>query len=139
MNVFFDNCTSPILATALDGFIKNYGHRALHIRSVSDLKLGRSTPDIEWLKYLSESKEFWIFVTGDKRIRKNKAEREALRSVKLHGFILAPSFQKTPMNQVVSNLIWKWPEIEKLVEITAPPAIFDIPTQRGAKLKPLPL
>lgn len=97
----------------------------------------RHSADIEWIEYLKRKKD-WIFVTGDFRLLKNKAERAALRGSGLYGFILATGYQKLPDHHVASNLIRKWPEVENLVKAVGS-SIFEIPVSRGAKLKPLPL
>ena len=139
MNVLFDNCTSPVLATTLDGFIQSSGHRAYHIANVPGLLKGRATPDLEWIDHLRQSPRDWIFVSGDGRVLKNSAERAALRSAGLHGFILAPAYQKTPLNQLAATLVWKWPEIQKVTELLSPPSMHEIPVGRMKKLRPLPL
>ncbi|MCO6188116.1 hypothetical protein [Rhizobium sp. L1K21] len=112
MNVFFDNCASPKLASTLDGFIRHEGHKAAHIRDLRDLPSGRHSSDIEWISYLARSNEKWIFISADAQILRNAAERAALRTAGLHGFVMAAGFQKTPLHQVASLLIWRWPDIQ---------------------------
>ncbi len=89
MIFFFDNCTSPILATTLGGYIASLGHSAHHIRT---LPCGASAPDLIWIEMLGRSKEDWIVITGDGRIERNKAERAAFRQAMLRGFVLAPAY-----------------------------------------------
>lgn len=108
MNVLFDNCTAPVLATTPNGFISCYGHRAVHIKDIDGLAKGRSSTDLEWISHLQRRPEQWVFVTGDGRVLKNAAERAALRSAGLHGFVLAPAYQKTPLNQVAALIVWRW-------------------------------
>ncbi|MCC2103959.1 MAG: hypothetical protein KDJ20_07925 [Hyphomicrobiales bacterium] len=139
MNVFFDNCTPPRLASALDGFISADGHRAFHIKDVPGLPNGRSSTDLEWIDHLRRDQKLWIFVSGDGRVLKNPAERAALRAAGLHGIILAPAFLKTPVHQQASHLIWRWPELETLVSSIAAPAMFELPIGRSAKPRSLPL
>ena len=139
MNVLFDNCTSPVWASTLDGFVSHEGHRAYHIRDVPDLKGGRSARDIDWIEHLQASREVWIFISGDGRVLKNPAERAALRTAGLHGFILAKAYQKTPMNQVAATLIWKWPEIVQVTKLLDPPAMHEIAIGKTTKLRQLPL
>jgi hypothetical protein len=133
--VFFDNCTGPWLAGTLDGFIAHLGHRAFHIHNVPGLPNGRHSSDIQWIEHLRRGKD-WIFVSADLRLLKNKPERAALRAAGLYGFILAAGYQKMPDNQVASNLIWKWPEIENAFNAVGP-SIFELPVSRSAKPKPL--
>lgn len=139
MKVLFDNCTAPLFASTLNGFISHYGHTAVHIRDVVDLPNGRHSTDIEWIDYLRASPEVWTFISGDGRILKNPAERAALRSAGLHGFVLAPGYQKTPLNQVAAVLLWHWPEMVRLTEILAAPSMHEVPMKRITKLRSLPL
>lgn len=136
MKVFFDNCTSPTLAATLDGYIRSLGHSAHHI---CDLPCGRNAKDVEWIEMLANDNAVWIVITGDHRIRKNPPERAAFRQARLWGFALAPAYQKTPLNQVASTLVWRWPEMEKLAGTVAAPALFELPASRGGKIRSLPL
>lgn len=139
MKVLFDNCTAPVLATTLDGYIQHEGHRAFHIKDVPSLPNGRNSADLEWIEMLRASTERWMFISGDGRVLKNPAERTALRSAGLHGFILQPAYQKTPLHQVASTLIWKWPEIHKITDLVEAPAMYEISMTRRTGLKSLPL
>ncbi len=139
MNVLFDNCTAPLFATTLDGFISAYGHRAFHIKDLRELPNGRNSTDLEWITHLQRRPENWVFITGDSRVLRNPPERAALRSAGLHGFVLAPAYQKTPFHQVTSTIVWKWPEIEAVTKLVAAPSMHEIPIGRGSKLRSLPL
>jgi hypothetical protein len=88
---------------------------------------------------LHRSPHVWIFITGDTRVLRNPAERLALRSAGLHGFVLAPSYQKTPLHQVAATLVWKWPEIEQVTKLIAPPSMHEIPIGKSTRLRQLPL
>lgn len=138
MNVFFDNCTPPVLASTLDGFITHLGHRAFHIKDVRDLPNGRDSTDLEWIEHLRRSSEVWAFVSGDLHLLKNRAERAALRSAGLHGFVLAPAYQKTRLHQVAATIVWRWPEIEQVTKLLAAPSMHEIPIGKGSKLRSLP-
>jgi PIN like domain len=139
VNVLFDNCTSPVWATTLDGFIRAFDHRAFHIKDVPGLPNGRHSSDLEWIRYLLNHPEEWVFITGDSRVMRNAAERAALRSAGLHGFVLAPAYQKSPLHHVAAILVWKWPEIEAVTKLVAAPSMHEIPLGRGSKLRSLPL
>ena len=139
MKVFFDNCTAPVLATTLNGFISNWGHEACHIRDMTGLSKGRSSPDVEWIDFLHRGPERWMFVSADFRVLKNPAERRALRRAGLHGFIMARGFAKMPMHQRAAALILKWPEMLQVTEILAAPTMHEIPVRAGGKLSSLPL
>lgn len=137
MNVLFDNCTAPVFATTLHGFISHQGHAAFHIKDVPGLPKGRHSADIEWIDHLRQSPEEWIFISGDARVLKNPGERAALRSAGLHGFILAAAYQKTPLNQTAAILVWRSPELLKITELLSAPSMHEIPIGRQTKLRQL--
>ncbi len=139
MKVLFDNCTAPVFATPLDGLIGAFGHRALHIKDIAELPDGRHSTDLAWIRYLQSRPEDWAFITGDRRVLKNSAERAALRSAGLHGFVLAPAFQKISLNQAAATIVWKWPEIEAMTKLVAAPSMHEVPIGKGSKLRSLPL
>lgn len=135
MRVFFDNCTSPVLAETLNGYLRHRSDSASHIR---DLPCGRHASDLDWMAYLAGTGDNWLVVSGDKRIQKNKAERAAFRQAGLKGFVLASGYQKTPIHQQASFLIWRWPDIDGLLKL-APPFLFEIPMHRQAGFRQLPV
>jgi hypothetical protein len=139
LKVFLDNCLSPTLAKTLDGYISHLGHGAFHLQDIPQLPNGRRSTDFEWIDFLRQSKDQWIFLSGDSRILKNAAERAALRSAGLHRFILAPAYQKTPLNQQAATLVWKWPDIEKVTSVVSAPAMHEIPINKNTKLRQIPL
>jgi hypothetical protein len=139
VKLLFDNCTSPTLATTLDGFIQHFGHRAIHIKDIAELPRGRHSADIEWISFLKDHPDDWAFVTADDRLRRNKPERLALRSSGLHGFVLAKAFAKTPLNQCAALLLWRWPDMEQITSLVAAPALHELPINKNSKISALPL
>jgi hypothetical protein len=137
VNVFFDNCTAPAFATTLHGFISHQGHAAFHIKDVPGLPKGRHSADLDWIAHLRNSPDAWIFISGDARVLKNPAERAALRSAGLHGFILAAAYQKTPLNQCAATIVWRWPDIVKVTQLLAAPSMHEIPIGKITKLQQL--
>lgn len=136
MRVFFDNCTTPVLAETLNGYLHHRDESASHIR---DLPCGRHAADLEWMVYLAGTGDDWLVITGDKRIQKNKAERAAFRQAGLKGLVLAAGYQTTPINQQASLLIWRWPDIDGLLKNLRPPFLFEIPMHRQAGFRQLPI
>lgn len=134
MRVFFDQNTSPRLASTLHGYISHDGHEAHHISTIQDLPRGRHSTDLEWIEYLRQGKD-WIFFTRDRRILKNPAERGALKAAGIGGFVLADGFKALPQNKTASILLLRWPEIENLFN-TVEPWIYELPLQPGSRLKP---
>lgn len=130
MKVFFDNCTTPVFATVLDALIRPDGHEAHHVRFMPGFGFDHDTPDVEWITKLGEDNAVWIVVTGDHRIRKNKAERAAWIRAGLRAFVLAPSYQKTPVHQAASTLLWRWPDMEQFISRAAPGSMFELSINR---------
>ncbi|KQT86059.1 hypothetical protein [Aurantimonas sp. Leaf443] len=122
MKVLFDNCTSPLMATTLNGFIEPQGHQAIHLRS---LPLSHPT-DVEWIEYLAASGDEWLVITGDQRIRRNKAEARAFRLAKLRGVVLDAAYQKTPMNRCCAVLVHQWPNLHETMLRFDPPIMLEM-------------
>lgn len=88
---------------------------------------------------LRDSREVWLIITGDGRIQKNRAERVAFRQAKLRGYVLAPGYQKTPINQQAALLIWRWPEMEAFISHVSGGSLFELPMSKSGKFKSLPM
>ncbi|MEZ5820400.1 MAG: hypothetical protein R3D82_06295 [Xanthobacteraceae bacterium] len=94
MNIFFDNCTSPVFAGCLDALVSPLGHRARHVRLMPEYGFTEKTDDVDWITRLASDPAVWIVITGDQRIRKNVAEHAAWTRAGLRGFVLAPAYQR---------------------------------------------
>ncbi|MEQ9639516.1 MAG: hypothetical protein RIM84_05775 [Alphaproteobacteria bacterium] len=134
MKFFFDNCTSPVLASTFHGFVSHYGHAAVHIK---DLPCGRDAPDVEWIRMLGTDEALWVIITGDDRIRRNRAEQTAFRVARLRGFVLHPSYNKTPMHEAASFLLWRWQGMKDLMELVEDVWLFELPMNRRARMRQL--
>ncbi|MEM6463288.1 MAG: hypothetical protein AAF724_15360 [Pseudomonadota bacterium] len=139
MNFFFDNCTSPVLASTIDGFVRHDGHQAFHIREVSraGLPLRPNASDTEWISALGKDSREWIVVTADRRISTVAAEKEAFRRAGLKGFLLHPAYQKIKVHKQARTLIWRWPELVDVIKAFSPPTLIGVPQSKSAKLNPL--
>ena len=138
MRVFFDNCTSPVFATTLDALISPDGFAARHVRFMRDYGFDERTSDVDWINRLAADEPAdWIVVTGDGRIRRNLAERTAWVRAQLKGFVLAPAYQKTPVHQCASTLLWRWPEMERFISLAAPGSMFELSINRRTGFRPL--
>jgi predicted nuclease of predicted toxin-antitoxin system len=135
MRVLFDNCTSPVMARTLDGFIRSDGHSAVHIR---DLPLSHPT-DLEWIGYLRNSNEEWIVVTGDMRLHRNAAERAAFRQARLKGVVLAAAYQKSPSHKVCAVMIHQWPALIETLSRFDPPFLVEMSINFSGRFKQLSL
>lgn len=70
------------MARAVAELARAQGIEVIHL---SD-RFARSTPDIEWIQQLRD--EGWIIISGDPRISRNPAEREAWHESGMTAFFL---------------------------------------------------
>ena len=99
--------------------------------------LAHDTADVDWITRLASDPAVWIVIKGDQRIRKNMAERAAWVRAGLRGFVLAPAYQKTPVNECASTLLWRWPGMHKFISAAAPGSMFEMAINRRTGFKPL--
>jgi PIN domain-containing protein len=137
LKVFFDNCTSPVFAGCLDALIRPDGHEAHHVRFMPQYGFNHNTKDIDWITRLSAESADWIVITGDQRIRRNMAERAAWKRAGLRAFVLAPAYQKTPINQCASVILWRWPAMEQFIKLAVPGSMFELSINRKTGFAPL--
>jgi len=126
VKVFFDNCTSPVFAGCLNALIQPDGDEARHVRFMPEYGFTHKTDDVDWITRLGADPASWIVITGDQRIRKNEAELRAWIRAGLKAFVLAPAYQKTPINQCAANLLWRWPEMRTFISSAAPGSMFEL-------------
>jgi hypothetical protein len=55
----------------------------------------------------------------------------------LKAFVLAPVYQKTPINQSASVLFWRWPQMKTFIEQAAPGSMFELSINRRTGFVPL--
>lgn len=133
MKIFFDNCTSPVLARTLNGFLENRVGSAHHAR---DLGLHKAK-DVEWMDYLAKTGDHWLVITGDGRIGKNKLEQLAFRKAKLRGIVLARAYQKTQVCRQAGLIVANWDDLTKTINRLEPPFLFEMSINLNARFKQL--
>jgi hypothetical protein len=103
-----------------------------------DYGFQHDTPDEVWIKKLAEDEPAdWIVITGDGRIRKNKAERAAWISAGLKGFVLARGLVRMPVHQQASTPLWRWPGMERYISASDKGSMFELPVRRSIGFRPL--
>lgn len=123
------------MARTLAGYLSNSSTEVCHAR---DLGL-HNKPDTEWIEHLAATGEDWMVFTGDGRIRKNKAEREAYRRANLKGVVLAPAYQKTDMGRCCGMIVAKWDSLTDFTARIEAPYLVEVSINLTPKYKVLPL
>lgn len=109
--MMLDENLPPALARSLSALFTGQ-HEIVHLRE----KFGPSVPDMEWIDAL-RAEGRWVILSGDIRIAKHKAEKQAFKAAGLIGFFLAPSLQKAPTTKKMERLMASWVNIEKQVDL----------------------
>ena len=130
MNILFDYNLSPRLARALQELF-----RGEHVIVALRDKFDPAVDDTDWIRRLSEQGN-WIVVSSDRRITKNKAEREIFRNSRLIGLFFAPGLYKAPVTKQAERILALWSAMEKLVSVVQGGAMFELP-MRSQRIKQL--
>lgn len=123
------------MARTLSGYLSQTSTEVFHAR---DLGL-HNRSDEEWIAHLAKSGEDWMIFTGDTRIRKNRAEREAYRRARLKGVVLAPAYQKTEMGKCCGVIVAKWDGLLDFTSKIAAPYLVELSINLSPKFRVLPL
>lgn len=106
MKVVIDENLPPALARALAALFVGE-HEIIHIRD----RYGPGVTDLQWIPELSREGR-WVVLSGDRRIRRNKAEFNAFRASRLIGFFLAAGLYKAPLVKQAERILALWSGIE---------------------------
>lgn len=123
------------MARTLAGYLSNTAIEVYHAR---DLQL-QNKPDVEWINYLAASGDEWLIFTGDGKIRRNRAEREAYRRANLKGVVLAAAYQKTAMGKCCGMIVANWDSLLEFSSRIQPPYLIEVSINLSGKYKVLPL
>jgi len=88
VKVIFDHNLSPRLARALHAFFSGE-HEVISLRDRFDPAI----KDVDLIRILSAEGN-WVFISGDRRITRNKAEREVFRNSRLIGLFMSSGLYK---------------------------------------------
>lgn len=97
-------------------------HEIVHLRE----RFGAAVQDTEWIGTLNAEGR-WVIISADRRITKNKAERQVFKSSKLVGFFFAPGLQKAKLTKQMERLMVLWETIETQATLVGGGAMFEIP------------
>jgi len=127
LKVFLDNNLSPYLARALNELLEPEGDQVVHLAD----RFRADTEDRTWITALAEEGG-WVVISADRRIYRNKLEREAWRRSRLIVFFLAPQWQRAGNIETAWRLLRWWPRIRDQAGIVAAPAAFELPLAYGS-------
>lgn len=130
MRVLLDNNLPPRIAIALNALVSP-AHEVVALRS----RFRPDVTDVEWIGRLGEEGG-WAIISGDLRITRNRAERDAWRASRLVGFFLSPGLHRLPLMKKAARLIILWDTIESQYRLVQAGAIFELP-ERSPKLRQL--
>lgn len=121
MKVLFDENLPPALARALSALFAGE-HEIVHLRD----RFGPGVKDVEWIPQLSREGN-WIVISGDRGIRRKKAEYNAFRSSRLIGFFLSAGLNKAPLVKQAERVLALWGGIEIFAAGSRPGSMFELP------------
>jgi hypothetical protein len=132
VNILFDHNLSPRLARALHALLSN-NHTIVALRDKFPIDIS----DFDFISALSRQGH-WIIISGDYRITRNKAERQAFQQSRLTGFFMAPALKQAPVLKQLARLCVLWDTIITAAEITEHGALFELPI-KSARVRQLRL
>jgi hypothetical protein len=125
VNFFFDNCISFRIAHALDALDDRNNVVALRDRFPANIR------DIDWIYQLAKEGKKWVIISGDTRVSRNKAEREAWLEAKLTAFFWEPGWENLPHWRKAATMVKWWPAITDQARRIAAGAGFLILVRSG--------
>ena len=106
MKFFLDNCIAPVFAKALNILAEKQGYPIVHLRD----KFPTQTKDPEWIRALADEGD-WVIVSGDPRISRGKAERQAWQESRLTAFFFGDGWASRKYWNQAEDLVHWWPKI----------------------------
>ena len=130
--MLFDHNLSPRIARAIHVLVEPED-TVIALRE----KFSPDVTDLDWIGTLGHEGG-WVVLSGDRRISRNRAEREAWRSSKLTGFFLSKGLQKAPVLRLTARLLLLWEIMRTQYALVEAGAIFELPV-RSNKLRQIRL
>ena len=121
MKIVVDENLPPALARALFALFAGE-HEIIHLRD----RFGPSVKDVDWIPRLSREGN-WIVISGDRGIRRKKAEYNAFKSSRLIGFFLSAGLNKAPLVKQAERILALWGGIEIFATGSRPGSMFELP------------
>jgi hypothetical protein len=118
---FLDNCISKAMARAIGALAAAQGHEVVHLTDRFDA----ATPDAVWIPQIRE--DGFIIVSGDPRITRNPANREAWHESGLTAFFLGDGFSDRRFWVQAEEIVRWFPRIVDAVKTCTPGSGFLLP------------
>lgn len=131
MKFFFDNCVSKALCRAIAAIAESQGHEIVHLTR----DFPADTPDTVWIPRIKD--EGYIIISGDPRITRNPANREAWHESGLTAFFLGEGFSSRRVWVQAEELMRWFPQIIDTVKACPPGSGFILPFKGSAMPKPI--
>ncbi len=120
-----DNDLSHRLATGLHAIFEDE-HEIVALRH----KFGRTdVADEEWIRHLGAERQ-WAVLSGDRRIARNRMQRDLFIRSGLVGFFFAASLRKMPLHLQCARMLAILPTMAAYTKLTAS-GVFEVPASGG--------
>lgn len=128
MKLMVDNDLSYRLATGLHAIFEGE-HEIVALRH----KFGRTdVADEEWIKHLGAERD-WAVLSGDRRIARNRVQRDLFIRSGLVGFFFAASLRKKPLHLQCARMLAILPTMAAYTKLTAS-GVVEVPAS-GSKFR----
>ena len=121
MKVVVDENLPPALARGLNALFAGE-HQIIHIRD----RYGPGVKDLTWIPELSAEGN-WVVISGDRGIRRKRAEHVAFRGSRLIGFFLSAGLNKAPLVKQADRILALWDSIETFASRSRPGSMYELP------------
>jgi len=121
MKVLFDNNLAPRLARCLQALMGDEHH----IVALRD-KFPANIADVDFIRLL-HGEGGWVLISADRRITRNKAEKQALRQSNVIGMFMVSGLYNAGVMVQAARLIMLWEEIEMTAATAKGGAMFELP------------
>jgi hypothetical protein len=118
---FLDACISVAMARAIAALAASQGIEVVHLTD----RFAADTPDAEWITRIRD--EGFVIVSGDPRITRNPANREAWHESGMTAFFLSHDWAQRRFWVQASELVRWWPIIVETSRTCAPGSGFLLP------------
>lgn len=95
-------------AAGLRSFAEDDEHEIIHLAT----RFNPNAPDIEWISTLGQEGD-WIIISGDMRISRNPAERQAWLESGLTAFFFGDAWSRSRYWKKAADLVAWWPDITR--------------------------